>query len=109
MAGQQSEHEDLKVRFEASDVPPLLPLWLAAGLAGCVIIVFVGVTLGYPLANHQEQRGPIHAFPQPPRLQTAPRQDLLKYQQAKRRELKQIVPIEAAMQQTAAQGWGPPK
>ncbi|HZU50450.1 MAG TPA: hypothetical protein VE968_01100 [Sphingomicrobium sp.] len=98
------------VRFEPRDVPPLLPLWLAAGLAGFVIIVLGGIALGYPLANRQENRGPTQPLPPMPRLQPAPASDLSAYRAAKLRELENSpVPIEVAMQQTAQQGWGPPK
>lgn len=98
------------VRFEPRDVRPLLALWLAAGLAGFVIIVMVGITLFYPLATSQEYRGPMQHLPAAPRLQVAPADDLARYRAAKAKELRRSpVPIEAAMMATAQQGWGPPK
>lgn len=91
-------------------MPPLLPLWLAAGLAGCVILVLLGIMLAYPLADSQQYRGPMQPLPPAPRLQLAPAKDLDRYQAAKERELHRTgVPLEAAMQATAKQGWGPPR
>jgi hypothetical protein len=108
MRGQQGKEED--VRFEPADVPAFLPLWLAAGLASFVIIVLVGITIAYPLADQQQYRGPMQALPPAPRLQLTPGQDLKAYQAAKRRELQgPNSSIEAAMQATAKQGWGPPR
>ena len=66
------------VRFEAGDVPPWLPLWLAAGLAGFIVIVLLGITIGFPLADHQQFRGPLQVLPPGPRLQVAPGDDLAK-------------------------------
>jgi len=98
------------VRFEPKDVPPILALLLAAGLAGFVIIVLVGITLFYPPADRQEYRGPMQQLPPAPRLQVAPADDLAHYQATKARELRgSPVPIDAAMRATAKQGWGPPK
>lgn len=106
----KSARENDAVRFEPKDVPPLLPLWLAGGLGGFVIIVLVGITLGYPLANRQEDRGPLQHLPPSPRLQVAPTDDLMTYQRAKARELQHsVVPIDAAMRATAQHGWGPPR
>lgn len=91
-------------------MPALLPLWLAAGLAGFVVIVLVGITLSFPLANHQEYRGPLQSLPPQPRLQVSPHQDLATYEAAKRRELaRRDGSIDAAMAATARQGWGPPR
>lgn len=99
-----------QVRFEPRDVPPLLPLWLAAGLAACVVLILVCITLFYPLADRQEFRGPMQPLPPAPRLQVAPTADLARYQSAKARELQRTpVPIDAAMRATAQQGWGSPK
>lgn len=98
------------VRYEPKDVPPLLPVWLAAGLASFIAIVLIGITLGFPLAVHQQSRGPLQPLPPTPRLQVAPAQDLKQYQASKSRELERGgMPIEAAMRATAAQGWGPPR
>ncbi len=103
-------HHDHAVRFEASDVPPLLPLWLASGLAGFVVIVLAGIAFSFPLANHQQYRGPMQALPPAPRLQVAPGQDLKSYHSARRRALTgSQQPIEDAMRATAAHGWGPPR
>ena len=102
--------DDGAVRFEPKDVPPFLPLWLAVGLAGFVIIVLVGIALAFPLADHQQYRGPMQHLPAAPRLQVAPAQDLARYRAAKAEELRRSpVPIDAAMQATARQGWGPPR
>jgi hypothetical protein len=98
------------VRFEPKDVPPLLPLWLAGGLGGFVVIVLVAITLCYPLADRQQYRGPLQRLPPAPRLQVAPAGDLAQYQIAKRRELQRSpMSIAEAMRTTAEQGWGPPK
>jgi hypothetical protein len=108
MRRQQGKEQD--VRFEPADVPAFLPLWLAAGLASFVIIVLVGSTIGYPLADEQQYRGPMQALPPGPRLQLTPGQDLEAYQAAKRREFQgSNSAIEAAMHSTAKQGWGPPR
>ena len=97
-------------RFEPADVPPLLPLWLAAGLAGCVILVMLCITLFYPLADRQQDRGPLQHLPPAPRLQVSPAADRAQYDASKTKELRTApVPIEQAMRATAQQGWGPPK
>jgi len=106
----RSRRRDAEVRFEPRDVPAFLPLWLAAGLAAFIIIVLVGITLSFPLAVHQEYRGPLQPLPPQPRLQVSPHQDLAAYEAAKRRELRSHGSgIEAAMQATAREGWGPPR
>jgi len=107
VANRRTPKDDPGVRFEAKDVPPWLPLWLAAGLAGFIIIVLVGITIGFPRADHQQFRGPLQTLPPDPRLQVAPGDDLARYQLAKRKELQ--TSIDAAMNATAAQGWGPPQ
>lgn len=91
-------------RFEPRDVPPLLPVWLASGLAGFVALVFFVIWVGFPLADHQEYRGPMKPLPSAPRLLIAPHQDLIAYQAAKQRELSSER-IDAAMAATARQGW----
>ena len=103
-----TSHEDSAARFEPADVPPLVPLWLGMGLAAFVIIVLVGITIGFPLADRQQYRGPLHTLPPAPRLEVAPVQARMRYDAAKRAELERGN-IEAAMRATAAQGWGPPK
>lgn len=93
-------------------MPPLLPFWLACILAAFVGGVLLSITLLFPLATHQEYRGPLKALPPAPQLQSAPTGDLQRYEAAKAKVLKGsggTVPIEAAMRQTAKQGWGPPK
>jgi hypothetical protein len=90
-------------RFEPSDVPPFVPLWLGGILAAFVATVLIAITLSFPLANHQEARGPLQRLPPAPRLETAPGQDLARYRAAKRKELNGR--IEAAMRATATQGW----
>lgn len=99
-----------RVRFEPSDVPPLLPLWLAGGLGGFVLFVLGGIAVFYPLADRQENRGPMQHLPPSPQLQAAPGSDLDRYKAQKLRELEHSpVPIQSAMRATAQQGWGPPK
>lgn len=88
-------------------MPTWLPLWLAAGLAAFIVMVLVGVTLAFPLADHQQFRGPLRALPPTPRLEVAPGKRLQRYQVAKQKELQRS--IDAAMNATAAQGWGPPR
>jgi hypothetical protein len=109
---RSAEHEEA-ARFEAKDVPPLLPLWLAVGLAAFIVAVLAVITLAFPLAVHQQYRGPMQPLPQAPRLQLAPGKDFERYQAAKTRELERPapgqMPIEAAMRSPAAQGWGPPR
>lgn len=110
MTSRHSREDRSAVRYEPKDVPLLLPLWLAAGLGGFVVAVFIGITLGFPLADHQQFRGPLQPLPPAPRLQVSPTQDLAQYQANKRAELERgPAPITAAMRETAAQGWGPPK
>lgn len=109
-AHEQSSREP--ARFEPRDVPALLPFWLASLLAAFVVGVLIAVSIGYPLATHQQYRGPLKSLPPAPTLQTAPGRDLQKYERAKTVELKgskTAVPITDAMKQTAKQGWGPPK
>ena len=97
-------------RYEPLDVPALLPFWLGCLLAAFVVGVLVAISIGYPLATHQQYRGPLKALPPAPTLETAPGRDLQKYERQKARELsKGDVPISEAMKQTAQQGWGPPE
>ena len=108
-AGDRASDDRAAVRFEPRDVPALLPLWLAAGLAGFVIIVLAGIAISFPLADHQQYRGPMQPLPPQPRLQVSPHQDLTDYQNAKKHELQRgDTPIRASMEATARQGWGPP-
>jgi hypothetical protein len=110
LAAQRSGRDDRSVRYEPTDVPPLVAAGLAAGLAGFVIAVLAGITIGFPLADRQEYRGPLQRLPPAPRLQVAPADDLSGYRAAKRKELSQApLPIDAAMARTAEQGWGPPR
>jgi hypothetical protein len=72
--------------------------------------VLVFITIGFPLADHQEYRGPLRALPPAPTLQVAPVMELQRYKAAKLKELDSSqLPIEQAMRETAKQGWGPPK
>jgi hypothetical protein len=99
-------------RYEPLDVPSLLPFWLGSILAAFVGAVLLLVAFGYPLATHQETRGPLKALPPEPRLQSAPVRDLENYRAAKKDELRgsgAAVSIDVAMRQTARQGWGPPR
>jgi len=98
--------DDAASRFEPRDVPPFLPFWLGVLIAAFVVGVLLWVTVGFPLADHQQYRGPLKALAPAPRLETAPVADRQRYDAAKTKELKSI---EAAMQATARQGWGPPK
>jgi hypothetical protein len=98
--------------YEPLDVPPLVPFWLGFLLAVFVAGVLVSITIAFPLARHQEYRGPMKELPAAPRLQSAPTRDLQRYEAAKRQELRgsgNTVPITVAMRETARQGWGPPK
>ena len=105
MAKQRARPDGDEVRFEPSDVPAFLALWLAAGLAGFIVLVLV-----FPMATHQQYRGPLQPLPPAPRVQVSPGQDLKAYEAAKARELKSPpIPIEQAMEATAEQGWGAPK
>lgn len=106
----QADRGETATRYEPRDVPPLLPFWLACLIAGFVAIVLIGITIGFPLADRQQYRGPMQALPRAPRLEVAPVTELQHYEAAKRRELRTSPQlIEAAMQATAKQGWGPPK
>ncbi|MGN6848930.1 MAG: hypothetical protein ACTHJK_05585 [Sphingomicrobium sp.] len=97
-------------RYEPLDVPPWVPFWLGCLLAFSVIGVLVFITIGFPLADHQEYRGPLRALPPAPTLQVAPVMELQRYKAAKLKELDSSqLPIEQAMRETAKQGWGPPK
>jgi len=83
-------------------------LLIAASIGG----VLLTIQLGFPLAVHQEKRGPHRALPPAPRLESAPAAGLQRYEAAKRAELAgkgTLMPIDAAMRATAQQGWGPPK
>jgi hypothetical protein len=93
-------------RYEPLDVPPLLPFWLACLLAAFVGGVLLSIEIAFPLATHQQYRGPLKPLPPAPRLETAPVSQLQRYDAAKRRELEAS---EKAMRETAKQGWGPPK
>lgn len=110
MRKPRSRQADGSVSFEPTDVPAFLPLWLAGGLAAFVIVVLLVITFCFPLAVQQEGRGPMQPLPPSPRLQVSPHQDLKSYDAAKHRELAGGQrPITAAMQETAKQGWGPPR
>lgn len=105
-----TSRDDHAVRFEPRDVPPLLPLWLGLGLGSCVLVVVLCITLFYPLAERQQDRGPLQQLPPTPRLEVAPQAERVRYDRSKARELRSTpVPIEQAMQATAREGWGPPK
>jgi hypothetical protein len=105
-----NERPQPQAAFEPRDVPPLLPLWLGAGLSGCVLLVMLCISLLYPLAERQQQRGPLQKLPPAPRLLVSPQADRAQYDRLKARELETApVPIDRAMLATAQQGWGPPK
>jgi hypothetical protein len=101
-------------RYEPRDEPSLLPFWLGLLIAAFIGGVLLSISVGFPLATHQQYRGPLQALPPAPRLQSAPAADLQRYDAAKRQELEARrgaaeQPIVAAMRATAKQGWGPPK
>jgi hypothetical protein len=102
--------------YERSDVPPLLLLALAAGFALTVAIVMSVLAAAYPHSLNDDFKGPVQALPSAPRLQIAPRRDLVAYDAAERRRLQTYgwsdraqgrvrVPVDQAMRQVAAQGW----
>ena len=93
-------------RYEPLDVPPLLPFWLACLLAAFVGGVLLSIQIAFPLAIHQQYRGPLKPLPPEPRLTTAPTAQLQRYEATKRQELEAG---EKAMRETARQGWGPPR
>jgi hypothetical protein len=106
--------------YERSDVPPLLLLALAFGFALTVAIVMTVLAAIYPHSLNDDFKGPLQALPPAPRLQTAPRRDLVAYQVAEHRRLgtygwadrsqgRVRVPVEQAMRQVAAQGWRSPQ
>ena len=96
--------------FEASDVPSLLPLWRGAGLGSCVLVVMRCGTLFYPLADSQQDRGPMQQLPPAPRLQVSPAGDRAAYESSKARELRSApMPIDVAMQAPAKQRWRQPQ
>jgi hypothetical protein len=79
-------------------------------MALCIAGVLVAVRVGYPSSVRPEERGMVGRLPPQPRLETAPRAHLVEYRAAKRRELeapgRDRETIEAAMRETAKQGWG---
>lgn len=107
---------DGRTRFEPLDVPAFLPFWL-----GLLIMLFVGgvflwIAIEFPIARHQEYRGPLKALPPEPRLETAPTSDLQRYKNEKAHELEasgrakgKRLSIDEAMRATARAGWGPAK
>ena len=87
-------------------MPAWLPFWL-----GCLLAAFVGgvlltISIGFPPEVQQQYRGPLKSLPPAPRLQSAPQRERERYEAAKQQELQGI---DAAMEETAKQGWGPPK
>jgi hypothetical protein len=101
-----SPHSAAVSRYEPLDVPAWLPFWL-----GCLLAAFVGgvlltISIGLPPAVQQQYRGPLKALPPAPRLESAPQLELRRYEAAKRQELRGI---DAAMNETVKQGWGPPQ
>ena len=101
---------------ERSDVPPLLLLALAFGFALTVAMIMAVLAAAYPNSLNDDFKGPIQALPPAPRLQLAPRRELVGYDAAQRRRLATYgwsdraqgrvrVPVERAMRQVAAEGW----
>jgi hypothetical protein len=108
----QESPAEREARYEPLDVPPLLPLWLACILAAFVGGVLLYISVAFPLATHQQYRGPLKPLASAPRLQSAPMGDLQRYEAAEKKELAgsgRGLPIETAMRETAKQGWGPPQ
>lgn len=90
----------------------MVPLWMGILIAASIGGVLLSIQLGFPLAVHQESRGPLRPLPPAPRLESAPAASLQRYEAAKRAELAgrgTVMSIDAAMRATAQQGWGPPK
>ena len=114
-AGSSGQSQDrLDQGYERSDVPAMLPFWLACLLIGFLGSVLIGITLGFGLADFQEFRGPTQRLPPAPRLQLAPEADLQGYERDEQRRLSgsnsaSAPAIESAMRQTAKQGWGAPE
>ena len=108
MAKARPTPDNASVRFEPKDVPPLLPFWLACLIGGFIALVLIAITIGYPLADRQQFRGPLQALPPAPRLEVAPVSQRERYEKEKQKEL-QAARINAAIDATAKQGWGPPK
>ena len=114
MHEESQPRERPATRFEPRDVPPFLPFWLACLFAAFIAAVLIGITISFPLADHQEARGPLQSLPPAPQIETAPAADLARYDAAKQAELKRRsqsgeTAIDAAMKATAQQGWGPSK
>lgn len=114
MHEESQERERPATRFEPRDVPAFLPFWLACLFAAFIVAVLIGITISFPLADHQEARGPLQGLPPAPRLETAPGADLARYEATKQAELKRRAQpgetaIQAAMKATAQQGWSPSK
>ncbi len=102
--------------YERSDVPPSLLLALGLGFALMVALVMGILAATFPRALNDDIKGPTQALAPAPRLQTAPRRDLVAYDAAERRRLETYgwsdrtqgrvrVPVDQAMRQVAAQGW----
>ena len=105
---------DTPSRYEPLDVPALLPFWLGCLLAFFVLGVFLWVALEFPIARHQETRGPIEVLPA--RRGFSPRRSkiwsVIDAQKTSELEAEgsakgKRVGIEDAMRATASQGWGP--
>ena len=101
---------------ERSDVPPMLLLALAAGLALAIGIVMAALAAAFPRAAQDQEKGPFRPLPPAPRLQVDPRADLLAYRAAAQAKLRSYgwsdraqgrarVPVTEAMRAVAAQGW----
>jgi hypothetical protein len=110
LAQRDTQPESSGSRYEVADVSPFLLFLLACLMAVCIAGVLVAVRIGYPSSVRTEERGMVAPLPPQPRLETAPRAHLVQYRAAKRRELEASggtrESIEAAMRDTAKQGWG---
>lgn len=102
--------------YERSDAPPGLLAALGALIAGTIIALMIALAFLYPNSLRDRPKGPLQSLPPQPRLQVAPRSDLVRYEQAENERLHSYgwtdrasgqvhIPIETAMRQVAAQGW----
>lgn len=88
--------------YERSDVPPLLVVTLAGGLALTVAALLVALRLAYPAVAAPGPRGPVAALPPKPELVVAPGRELAAYRAG---QTQKLAGIDDAMNRVAAQGW----
>lgn len=103
------------VQFEASDAPPRLIGWLAAGLAIFLLLTPLILRLCYPDAAHRRVRSDQIAAIPPPQLQLDPARDLAAFREAERQRLSTYgwvdrsrgvvrIPLERALSLTLERG-----